>query len=228
MIVPVEETVTTHQNPHADGEVSSQIVLLLQDLWDVLQVSSIHQSVNSWQNCGETQDSDFLASSRFPLCVWFWLLDYTQWGFCADFPLARRRQNNTPVSKQSQTSAAGERSAYSCSALVCSCLLIPTVSPSHLLSLTRSLSFILLLVSLSLLSVSLSRWLRVWGGNAGLANRLAANWWRTTAGIFGAESFFKGSAPANIAFRDFSSNLRKTSIETSGSVHGDNCTMLVK
>lgn len=116
----------------------------LKDLRDVLQVSSIHQSVNSWQNCGETQAG---STQTFSTPLWFPALcsaaglHTVKLLLGGDFPLARCRQNNTPVSKQSQTSAAGEHSAYGCSALVCSCLLIPTVSPSHLLSpsLTRSL-----------------------------------------------------------------------------------------
>lgn len=52
------------------------------------------------------------------------------------FSLPRCRQNNTSVSKQTQASAAGEHSTYSHSALVCSSLLIPSVSPSHPLSLS--------------------------------------------------------------------------------------------
>lgn len=92
------------------------------------------------------------------------------------YPLARRRQNNTSVSKQTQASAAGKHSALSHSALVCFPLMIPSVFPLPTC------------LSLSFLPVSLSCWLWLWGGSVGLANRLAAKWWRPTAEIFWARN----------------------------------------
>lgn len=119
------------------------------------------------------------------------------------FPLPRRRQNNTSVSKQTQASAAGEHSVYSRSALVCSSLLIPSVSPSHPLALSLYHSTA---VSLPFLPVSLSRWLWLWGGSVGLANRLVVNQWRPTAGIFWARNFLRAqTAPENGAFKEISS-----------------------
>lgn len=93
-------------------------------------------------NCFSLTLSDSL--SCFPICFSCWTAH--SWGFVRWwFPLPWCRQNNTSVSKQIQASAAGEHSAYSHSALVCSSLLIPSVSllPSSLslfLSLSLSLS----------------------------------------------------------------------------------------
>lgn len=135
------------------------------------------------------------------------------------FSLPRCRQNNTSVSKQTQASAAGEHSAYSHSALVCSSLLIPSVSPSHPLSL--SLSFHCCLSPFP--PISLSRWLWFWGGSVGLANRLAANQWRPTAGIFWARNFLRAqTAPENGAFKEISSQKNFLHTHTKKKIHNKN------
>ncbi len=109
-------------------------------------------------------------------------------------------QTEQHFSQQTNTSVHSRRAQRVQSLSTCVFLSADTLS----FPLPSSLSLSLLsyrCLSLPFLPVSLSRWLWLWGGSAGLANRLAANRWRPTAGIFWARKFLRAqTAPANGAF----------------------------